>query len=53
MKYVNVLNETIDAAINIGSDSYDEFVVFIIINADDIGLPKIVLKNAVIPTIMD
>jgi hypothetical protein len=29
------------------------FVVFKMINADEIGLPKIVLKNAVIPTMID
>jgi hypothetical protein len=42
-----------DTAINIGSDSYDKFVVLRIISADEIGFPKMVLKNAVIPIMMD
>jgi hypothetical protein len=42
-----------DTAINIGNDSYDKFVVFIIMSADEIGFPKMVLKNAVMPIIIE
>ncbi len=42
-----------DTEISIGKVSYGKFALFNTINADAIGFPKMVLKNAVIPTIID